>query len=1231
MAVNWTGEQLAAIDTRGCGIVVPAAAGSGKTAVLIERVVRLLESGCPSETLLAVTFTKDAANQMKTKLSSALADRIVKETSPEKKKLLERQREMLPLAKICTIDSFCFELVNSNLNEFDYRNGIKICDESQVQALFDEAAAAALEQLRQDYPKYALILSDAFSGSSDKALIKQLKLFHDFVGSLAFPDEWLKKMSSNFSDTQQINKLADIFMYEMGGHVQKAMIELQRQRAVAMKIPNNAELLAVCNDDEWLLGKIAELIEDGSYTELYDFVVKPSYTTMRSPSDKGLDPVQIIDKNNAFKQLQKIREKLKDNVSKISKEFKRLGRDIVKPMKMAGRVYAALVKAHELVDSKLTQRLTELSLARFSDIERMAVRLLVSSENGRHIRTPLAESLISQHLYRVLLIDEYQDVNDLQETIIRALSDSPSPDEYGSDVFIVGDVKQSIYRFRLSNPQLFINAVRAAEDEDNTLLKTIRLTKNFRSRKCVIDTVNRFFSVLMSEELGDVDYSGAERLVKGAAYKGEDRPTQVMIVKDGDLAEDMPEYADFSEEELALARHIKQRIIQKETVFDGGALRPCRPEDFCLLSINHDACRRMTAALRYVGLSADSEQTDGYMRSREIMLMLDLLRVIDNPMRDMPMAAVMLSSILGFTDDEAARIRLLGGTDKNSKRFWQTILAISKDEDSDKREAEKIEAGDKLIEEKCRAAVRLIKHLRSCSVSMSLEALINKIYDETDMFAAASTYTDSKQRRANLRLLTQLAAEYEKDSSGGIAGFLRFFESVRRSGSDFKQALISDAGGGCVSVKTIHSSKGLEYNFVYLFGLSTNFNFKDLKGRLLFSEQYGAGIKFMKHSRMTDIQTVSHRAIYTIIKGESLSEKMRLFYVALTRARERLCISLYLKRSESGRFDMRSRLSDLADELSLVGSPSPRVLKRCSTFAEWTAAALMFDNSNTALLKALDREYLADVLAAAGAAYNADKPIFEYIFPPAAADGEGAKTHAAAAAADPIQVKQLLKKYEFVYGKPDAHAPTKRSVTEIVSELRERENPESDTMFYPQLGSLKEESDRLTAAQRGTFTHLFMELADYDAAQRSVEDELARLTEQGRFTPREAKGVYVSAVKKFFESPFYERMKASREVKREVKFMVRADDAGISDDEQFKGLIAADGMLQGVCDCLFKENDGYVLVDYKTDRFGSKEEMKKYSVQLRLYKAAMDLILPLPVKACYIYSFALADGEEIML
>ena len=1228
MAVKWTDEQQRAIETTDRGVVVPAAAGSGKTAVLIERTVRLLadsSADCPAERLLAVTFTKDAANQMKTKLRGALTERTAAESGPEARRWLERQCEMLSLAKISTINSFCLELVKSHLNEFDYRAGIRVADDTQTAVITDEAMAAALEETRREDPQGAELLIDALTNNSDTELSRQVYDFYKFLCSLPFPEDWIEKTQAGFTDGEKLRRDVEIFMYEVQGAVDKAVRCQQQEAQLCLKLGNSESALKAAAADLDSLESVRAAVNAGDYELLYDALEGIKFATMRKPSEKNLTTEEVIAQQEVFEQIKKVRETMKNSIKRLTTSVHAMGRDIGAAMAHAGEIFAALCGATMRFQRILNDIKLERGVADFSDIERMAMRLLVTNESGQARRTPLAEEIVRSWAYKVILIDEYQDVNNLQETIFRALSTSQDMAALGSNIFVVGDVKQAIYRFRLSNPRLFLKAAEQADADETGALCKIRLTRNFRSRAGVIDFVNSVFRALMSEELGELEYTEDEELRCGAHYGGEDKPTELMLIRTAEQENEELKYYIFGEEELCIARRIRQMIESGEQVWKGDEARACTAGDFCVLSRGKEGCRRIAAALEYVGLKAQSEQTDGYMGAKEIITMVNLLKIIDDPMKDLPMAGVMMSPIFSFTAEETAKLRLLSRADDKPLRLYQMILAASKTESADAKEAERIELNNEVLEEKCRRAAALIKRLRSYSVSMSLEALISAIYDETGFFAVASIYENSAQRRANLRLLTQRAAEYEKDSTGGIAGFLRFLDSLSAAGGDFAQALTVTADGSCVEVKTIHSSKGLEYPFVFLTNIDRSFNRSDLSQKILLNERLGAGINYMRHDKLLKVRTIAHAALESITEGEQLSEELRLLYVALTRAKERLFIPITIKHNKNSQYDTPTVLSNLALSIMREGGVSAKLLRGCKSYQEWMAAVIMISDRNRPLLEELELGDIAGDLSM-GSGVRLKAVWGEY----SADSGDApAQKRFETPEGDPAAAAALREKYEFVYPNATAMAAAKRTVTEIVSELRRAKEGDADPMFYPQLGTLDEEAKRLTAAEKGTYTHLFMELADYENAEKSVSVELERLVEKGIFSERESKGVYKGAVQKYFESDFYRRVKASEDVRREMQFMVRADDAGL--DKQFPELIAPDGMLQGVCDCIFKDGEGYILVDYKTDNFAEISEALRYKVQLKLYKAALDLILPLPVKACYIYSFRLSQGIEISL
>ncbi|WP_124099029.1 helicase-exonuclease AddAB subunit AddA [Ruminococcus sp. Marseille-P6503] len=1236
MSVKWTEDQRTAIETYDKGVVVSAAAGSGKTAVLIERTINLLadrSKNIPADRLLAVTFTVDATAQMKEKLAAAFDKKILEETDPAQKKWLQKQQDRLALARINTINAFCLELVRSNIHEFELQDGIKILDETDSEVILKNSIAAAMDKLAQESPEEYDFLVDSLSDGSEQAVEKIAAKLYDFLRSLPFPDEWIREKTEDFTSDERLSDYVSTAVYDYREMLERALKLNEAAKSAFYRLHEKYGCKETAGEaldsDRELLEEFLKTLDNGSWEEIYSFAESAVWKRLTVSFPKGdIPPVQLEERSIGAEQIKKLRESCKDCVKRIRTSCRRTGLHIKEDLLIAKRIFTDLCglckSAEEISWSEKVSR----NSLEFSDVERMAINLLVRREDGKTVRTELAEEIVKNRDYQVILIDEFQDVNNLQELIFKALSDTEDLSALGRNVFVVGDVKQSIYRFRQSNPQLFINArEQAAAFENGGILKSVALKKNFRSRKNIIDFVNLVFENLMSEEVGELVYSGDERLQYGAQYGGRDHDTEIILAElpadKADAADsDEDEYVLFTEENYIIAKRIRQLIDEGCCVYSGDEKRPCRPSDFCVLSRSKSATEKLSAALGAVGLKAYSEETSGYLRAREIAVMINLLRVIDNPMQDMAMASVMMSPVLSFTADETAVLRRLCNTGKGyTKHIYQIINAAGKEEGSHEREAEKLDIGDAVIEKKCRYALELIKRLRFYAAGMPLSRLIRKIYDETGFFAVASAYENSRQKRANLRLLLEYAASYENSGEGGVTGFIRYLDSVYESGKDFRQAVTVTEGKDSVYVKTIHKSKGLEYPFVFLCGIDKEFNLSDINQKMLLDEQLGAGFTILNHSSLTQTETISHKALSVIGRNKTLSEEIRLLYVALTRAKEKLFIPIMIRESKNGRYDTRRLVNNIAEEISRAGGISSRIVRQCGSYLEWLCAVLLCCPGNEAFLEKMEVsaelpkfETQASVSFVTAECTDSDKILDHKFINPCC---------------DEKLVSELCGRYSFKYLYGNADTPSKLTVTEIVREEKEREYGERNPEFYPQLPRLSDEIGKLSSAQKGTCTHLFMELADYSRACEDAEGELARLVREGYFTPKEADGVYIEAVKHFFAGGFYKRMSAGSELIREKQFLVSFSDLRL--DKKYEKYAAAGTMLQGVADCIFRESDGYVLVDYKTDNFRDVSELYEYRTQLELYKAALDLLLDMPVKACYIYSFRLNNGVEINL
>lgn len=1237
---EWNIDQSKAITTTDKGVVVSAAAGSGKTAVLVERTIRILAdpvNKMPADKLLAVTFTVDAASQLRRKLSKALSDKLAASNDRAEKKWLRSQQERLPLARISTINSFCLDLVKRNLNEFEFEEGVRIIDDNDAEMILKEAFDQALEQLTSETPEKFELLYSRFDNSTFK-IIEYARELYSFLRSLPFPEKWFSDTVSEIASEESIrswlSSLGDVLI----GRVEKALKLIERIKHNLEAFPPDDKAIiknkTVLAEDRAVFEDITSSLENNDWNRLCEACGASFSTFSKTPAKNAAYPPLL---EALFIENGELRDRVKKEFSKISDTVKAVGKDLRSPLAESGKVLSALHDLVLIADDIAHKEKLRSNVLEFSDVEIMSLGLLVKNENGNIVRTPIANELIDNSEFRIIMIDEFQDVNDLQELIFKALSNSSDPSLFGNNVFVVGDVKQSIYSFRLSNPKLFINAKNTAADSSmSDMLTLIELKNNYRSREAVIDFVNLVFSQLMSVKLGEVEYSGGERLVLGASYPSADHPAEVIFVDDTSEAPAYPaeeDDEDAAEENvsvdraecMAIAKRIRQLIDEKAEVFDtdSSAMRPCRPSDFCVLYRSGSSVSELPKALQAYGLHASAEKTSGYLRSREISIMISLLKIIDDPMRDIPMAAVMLSPVMGFTADELARIRIMCRTEKYGyDHLYQIISSVGqKDENAHSKESAKRFIDDPVLEKKCIMAKELISKLSFYSAGMSITRLIRRIYNETELLAAASAYENSKQTRANLCLLLEYATAFQDNGDGSVAGFVRYLTSVSETGKDLIQAVTSVEDRDSVIVKTIHGSKGLEYPFVFMCGITKHFNEQDLRSPLLLDEYSGAGLVMTDRNTLVRTETLAHAALKAVKRNKLLSEELRLLYVAFTRARERLFIPINFKRKPDGSSAAERMIKELAVDIANAGGVNPRIVRECNSYLGWIAAALLCCKDNAPLLEKCGIDIPMPVVS--------EKASVTYTEHISDSSAEENKTGFYKGSPDSSTVEQLLTAFLAHDTYPPRKAASKMTVTEITSAEKELRLGDKLPEFYPQLPKLSDELGKLSASRKGTLTHLFMEIADYPNAEKSVRDELARLTENGFFSEKEASNVYVSALENFFSGELYQRMKSSPCIMREKKFLVSADELSL--DPKYRRFLDSGSMLQGVADCIFLENNSYVLVDYKTDKFSNVSEISGYSTQLELYKAALELILDAPVKACYIYSFTLNKGVEIPL
>ena len=1247
--MGWTNEQTDAINTFDTGIGVPAAAGSGKTSVLIERIITILadeKMQITPDRLLAVTFTVDATSNMKTRLTYEFEKRLALDPDNE---WLKKQQSALSLAKIRTINAFCFDFVKEHSSSLDIRDDVSILEAEEESVMFDAAIAKVLDDAYKNEPAMMKTLNDALCQDNDKELIKHIISLDRVLNSVPYCELWTQRLYDDLFNGRAYKNYIETLLDHALMKLSSVKKKLDYLYYIVSSFTGYDKLVTIINNDADLLDSFIRQVEKRSVEGIKKVLSDNEWSELRGITSAqfkkhfGADSELKLKAYERFKKERKIYIKTVDDIAGL------LDRDEAKDKKQlefVGILFKGISKLTLAARAELFDMKLDKNAVSFADVEDMTVRLLLTPADDGYKRTELAEDIRKNGIYKMILIDEFQDVNDLQELIFKALSDTDDTSVLGRNVFVVGDVKQSIYGFRQANPELFIDAVSKAHDiGEGTPLTRIRLSNNFRSRENVINFVNYLFARIMSPQVGNVLYDDSEKLYYQADFTPADIPTDIIYLQSSDKSDDDEDGSDseHNKEHIAVANYIYDMIQSGVNVKDDKKeiYRPCRASDFCVLVRNNAAQNLVAKALETVGLRSLYENTEGYLKSREILVMINLLRVIDSPLNDLAMLSVMLSPVFGFTADEVTKIRLLCDQDDSGvrKKLYQVILAVSKGDDTHEKETKKISIDDKALEDKCIGACGLIRKFRYYASSMPLEALIKKIYDETDFYSVASAYENSSQMRANLRLLIEYAAGYDSSGGGGLSGFIRYFEKIESRGSDFSQATVTANDGDAVIIKTMHKSKGLEYPFIVLCDLGSGFNLKDVSDSFICDRNYGIGIKYHNVYDLSCGENISHEAMSIRLRQKLLSEEMRLLYVALTRAKERICIPVCFRHNASRQYDTYAKLYKDLSKIS-DGGVYDGVVSECTSFLEWIMIALgsrselsplieLINDNERAYHEAKKDKNKGDFVPLV-MKENDDDSIRLRVMRADTKERGSITRSFVPEPADEALVKKLDDNFKKDRSNDRKNIIAKLSVTEIVR-LEQEENEKQTgepAEFYPRLPKLDEENDDLTHAERGTFTHLFMELADYSKAERDVSSELERLKALKLFSQREAGGVYVAAVEMFFASSFYKRMKASKKIMREKHFLARIDELDLGED--YLGTKGSDAFVQGIADCIFEEDDGYVIVDYKTDRFKTLSEMDKYKTQLRLYKAAFDILLDKKVKSCYIYSFWLGQGREII-
>ena len=1145
----WTKAQQAAIDIKKGSILVSAAAGSGKTAVLVERIIKKItdiDNPIDVDSLLVMTFTRAAAASMKEKIYNALLKEMEKhETNTVEFKRLKEQSVLLASAKIMTTDSFCLSIIRENIDKIDIDPAFCVADESEISLLKADTMDELLESEYEAANKDFMELSDAFANSKgDKSIVEFIEKLYRFAVSKPWPLEWLDSL--NESDDKW-----------------KEYIYNQIMKSVDSVLQDIDEMIDICNEEEGPTVYLDNVLEERSSiggikksADIFELSKKLNLVSFdKLKAAKGGD-------KDLRERAKAIRDKYKDNISKLAQDYD-FDKDRVlleeQSEKAKIRAVVDLTKKYILL---FNEKKREKNLVDFSDIEHLALGILVDENKNP---TKVAEAYKKE--FSEIYIDEYQDSNYLQEAIVTAIEKN--------NVFMVGDVKQSIYGFRQASPKLFMEkykTFKSFEGMDDEDAKKVVLSKNFRSRKNVLDGANVLFKKIMKEDIGGIDYDDDAALYLGASFEAGDKEyvselmlTDVGSIEDGTSAVEL--------EARAIAKRIKE--LKKELKVDGG--RDLKYSDIVIL-VRASIGESIAKVLNDENIPAYAENNKGYFQTFEVRKILAILAAIDNPYSDVDLTAFLNSEIVGMTDLELANIvsdyRKKQNIEKSKKIRMMDAIIFEENEGS-------IEEATK---KKIRKAIEFLDEYGKKSTYMNIQALLQDIYNKTDFLNIIAAMPGGQVRRANLMLLINKAGTFGNSGYSGLYNFIRYIAKLKDFDNDFGEAGILSENDDIVRIMTIHKSKGLEFPVCFLANANRSFNKTDLKQGIVIDNDFGLGVQYVDSENNIKDSSVKQNVIKYKLGTELMGEELRVLYVALTRAMEKMIISGTCK-------DVKKALE--------TNKENPRFLdiRSCNSYLD--LILLSFDRIHFDL-KLYDYNTLLDEEKLTQKEVGDLNKIFE---------GSDIKKYA--------ELKKRLD-YKYPYS-VNVDLKTKFSVSEIkrMSQSEEFEIKQN-----------KEKTEGVNnAGERGNAYHKLMQRLHYENIEsfknrlEFVKSEIALLKNASY---REL--INPEDIVKFLDTKLGEIfIKYHKNLKRENQFIM-----GISAREANMGDSDETVLIQGVIDAYIDTKDGIILVDYKTDNVKDADTLiNRYKVQLELYKKSLEMSTGKNVSEIFIYSFAL--GKEIRL
>ena len=1166
MAEILTVQQAQAVSDRGGKLLVSAAAGSGKTKVLVDRLMKYLtDSHDPAnlDDFLIITYTKAAAAELRGKIASKLSERIAQE--PDNRHL-QQQMQRLYMAKISTVHSFCADILREYAYRVDIAPDFRVGDENECRELREMAMIRVLDEAYENAdqnPDFRMFVDTQGFGRDDRLVPQIVEKVYDSARCHKDVDAWLNRCLEN----GDMSDLTDAGQTIWGSYLISHLKDYLSQQIESLglcieatnQVPEFAKVSSLLTDTVWQLERLRSC-------DTWDEIV----------SKKTIDFGRLIfprkhDAPELAEQIKTVRKDCKEGLEKLLRAFADPTEQISDDMEQvcqATRGIVSLVRQFAETFDRIKRRRRILD---FGDLEHRTLDLLLGK--SRTGPTRIAKEIGQR--FREVLVDEYQDSNAVQDAIFAALTDDRQ------NCFMVGDVKQSIYQFRLADPGIFLDKYHRYEDAETAREgqgRKVLLSSNFRSGGAVLEAVNDVFRQCMSPSVGGLYYTDEEALNEGIPHIALGEPEVELHAID--VQEDT-----YDEEAAYVARRIKELLDGQHTVRHGDELRPIVADDIVILlrspgSVGH----HFVSALEQQGIRCTSGGGQDLLQTAEVMTLRSLLQTISNPRQDIPLLSALASPIFGFTADELASIR-------SKSRNCSIYDAVSA---SDYPKAVRF--------------MNVLASLREDAAMNTLAQLLEDIFALTHLDSIYAAMPDGHRRVENLRSFFQLSVDFETSGRRDLNQFLEYLELMEDKGL---LAAGDQSNAGCVTIMSIHRSKGLEFPVVFLCGLGRKFNREDLKAQVLCDRELGLGLSVYDSNNRIRYPTIARRAIAAKIGSESLSEEMRVLYVAMTRARDRLIMTFADQRLDATLTDISMRLDLCPAELMTrdVNCPGEWILQSALRRAE--AGELFSRGGRPHETRVSDRPWL--IKAGSASVSAGDRS-------PVEQDG-----------VDPIVPRDQLERIEAFLGfrypfKAATAMPSKQTATQMKGREKDDEAAENTVKGNPIQRNWRSPSFRQMAVKGkdyGNVIHRVLQYIRYEACTDpdSLEQELQRLTEQRFITIDQAEIIDRNRILRFFASDLGTKLRNHDNILREFKFSI-LDDAGRYGD----GLDGESVLLQGVVDCALLEDDGITVIDFKTD-FVTDDTVEtvvdRYRSQIRVYAEALSRIYQMPVKEKYLYLFHL--------